>query len=46
MFLKHNPNLTTVLTIEEIAKRRLYIKDGLLTIVDGQTVYPNALFSI
>lgn len=46
VFLKHNPNLTAVLTVEEIAKRRLYIKDGLLTMVDGQTVYPNAPFSI
>ena len=44
LFLKHNPNLTAVLTIEEIAKRRLYIKDGLLTMIDGQTVYPNAPF--
>lgn len=34
MFLKHNPNLTAVLTIEEVAKRRLYIKDGLLTMVN------------
>lgn len=31
-------------TIEEIAKRRLYIQDGLLTMVDGQTIYPNAPF--
>ena len=46
VFLKHNPNLTAVLTVEEIAKRRLYIKDGLLTMVDGQTVYPDAPFSI
>lgn len=46
VFLKHNPNLTAVLTIEEIAKRRLYIKDGLLTMVDGHTIYPNAPFSI
>lgn len=46
MFLKHNPNLTAVLTIEEVAKRRLYIKDGLLTMVDGQTVYPNSPFAI
>lgn len=46
LFLKHNPSLTAVLTIEEIAKRRLYIKDGLLTMVDGQTIYPDAPFSI
>lgn len=46
LFLKHNPNLTAVLTIEEFSKRRLYIKYGLLTMVDGQTVYPNAPFSI
>lgn len=46
VFLKHNPNLTAVLTVEEIAKRRLYIQNGLLTIVDGQTIYPNAPFSI
>ena len=44
LFLKHNQNLTAILTVEEIAKRRLYIKDGLLTIVDGQTIYPNAPF--
>lgn len=44
LFLKHNPNLTAVLTIGEIAKRRLYIKDGLLTMIDGQIVYPNAPF--
>ena len=46
VFLKHNPNLTAILTVEERAKRRLYIQDGLLTMVDGQTIYPDPPFSI
>ena len=46
VFLKHNPNLTAILTVEELAKRRLYIQDGLLTMVDGQTIYPDPPFSI